>query len=526
MQPESSKYWLNVVQSNPSLKRALTPRMTRYIPHEPTPKQAAFLWLMSLEAFYGGAAGGGKSDALLMAALQFVDVPGYSALLVRDTYKNLSMEGSLITRSFEWLLGTDAKWIDKDKKWLFPSGATLSFGYLDSPRDHFNYQSSEFQFIGLDEIVNIRENQALYLFSRLRMKTPEAFRADLLTLPKFAKLTDDQIKQYYEMYSGIPLRFRAASNPPTREQVARGTWVKSRYVDPKTRKDDVVFIPAWLDDNPHVDKVGYRLSLSKLDEITRRQLEEGNWELQIKGAVFDPERFSYFDFQPSMLKRYSRILCVIDPAKGKNARGDFPAIVWLGLDADSQVIDIFDNIDERMPLDDTLKEAARRNFVYGTTDLIYEGNSAFLLDRIIRDIHDEVARDLGILNRISIQEIIHTRGSGSKDARVISMQPYLYGGLLRLRSDWRDHYPELFNQLQFFKAWDHDDFPDAIEFGIYMLKEWGYNFMAIGANGLIDKDTQKIIKSMGVALTPQDSTSFQQGLEWGLLLDTGMFEKG
>lgn len=83
--------------------------------------------------------GGGKSDALLMAALQYVDYPHYAALLLRDTFKNLSMPSSLMNRAMEWLANSDASWDEKIKTWTFPSGATITFGYLDGPYDHLNY---------------------------------------------------------------------------------------------------------------------------------------------------------------------------------------------------------------------------------------------------------------------------------------------------------------------------------------------------------------------------------------------------
>ncbi len=102
--------------------------MTRYIPHTPTARQAAFLLLPDQEVFFGGAAGGGKSDALLMAALQYVDAPKYAAILFRRTYADLSLPGALMDRAHEWLDGTDAVWNEQTKTWRFPSGATLSFG--------------------------------------------------------------------------------------------------------------------------------------------------------------------------------------------------------------------------------------------------------------------------------------------------------------------------------------------------------------------------------------------------------------
>ena len=125
----------------PDLLADKFPPLARYCPNLPTVStpQALFLLLDCREAFYGGAAGGGKSDALLMAALQFVDVPGYAALLLRRTYAELEKADGLIPRAEEWLAGTDARRLDGGKKWVFPSGARLEFGHVQDEGDRFNY---------------------------------------------------------------------------------------------------------------------------------------------------------------------------------------------------------------------------------------------------------------------------------------------------------------------------------------------------------------------------------------------------
>lgn len=283
-----------IVQNNPQLNSLLLPKWSRYIPHHPEPKQMAFLWLDDLEAFYGGAAGGMKSDTLLMAALQYVDVPGYSAVLFRDTYANLNKAEGLLDRAHEWLSPTDARWDGDAKRYVFPSGAKLAFSYLDGPRDHFNHQGPAYQFVGMDEIVNIRENQAMYLFSRMRKRTPESYKSDLQKLTSF---TDEEIEQFYHQYMNIPLRFRAASNPPAQEQMSIGAWVKRRYVDEETRQG--VFIPASLFDNPHVDHESYIKSLDKLDPVTRAQLLRGDWNIRTSGRMFDRSWFPIVDQAPN-----------------------------------------------------------------------------------------------------------------------------------------------------------------------------------------------------------------------------------
>lgn len=212
------------------------------------------------EALYGGAAGGGKSDALLRAAVQFADVPGYRALLVRKTYPQLAGADGLIDRSKQWLTGK-ATWNENRHRWTFPSGAVLEMRALHRKDSHYDFQGLDYDFIGFDELTHFDEEQYLYLFSRLR------------------KLETSQ----------IPPRMRSASNPGGRGH----SWVKRRFIDKLPRPDDPddtpercrarIFIPAKVRDNPGLDVAEYLESLSQLDAQTRRQLEHGDWNARGTG---------------------------------------------------------------------------------------------------------------------------------------------------------------------------------------------------------------------------------------------------
>lgn len=233
----------------------LQPKLPPYCPETASITQKVFLRTYSLEALFGGAAGGGKSSALLMAALQYVDVPGYSAILFRRTFADLSLPGALMDRFKSWMdQYDDIHWNANSYVATFPSGARISFGYLNNTNDYLRYKGSEFQFIGMDEVTEIRESDYRYLFSRLRR-------------PASGPLAQ------------VPLRMRAASNPAP-------NWVRQRFIV-EGGKDGRVFIPSKLTDNPGIDAVSYRLALQALDPIERRRLEMGDWWATTLGSLFD-----------------------------------------------------------------------------------------------------------------------------------------------------------------------------------------------------------------------------------------------
>ena len=223
--------------------------------------QTDFLAAGEQDVLYGGAAGGGKSFAMLVDPLRFMNRSEHRALLLRRSMPELreliDKSRELYTKAFP-----GAKFREVEKVWKFPSGATLEFGYLDRDADVYRYQGQSYSWIGIDELTQYPTEFPLqYLQSRLRT-------------------TDSEIKPY----------IRCTANPGG----VGGHWVRKRYLTPAppneafkgpdglTRK----FIPARLEDNPYLSKDGrYEQMLASLPPVQRKQLLEGNWDVA-EGAAF------------------------------------------------------------------------------------------------------------------------------------------------------------------------------------------------------------------------------------------------
>lgn len=137
--------------------------------------------------------------------------------------------------------------------------------------------NSELQFIGMDEVTEIRESDYRYMFSRLRR-------------PSSGPL------------SKVPLRMRAATNPAP-------NWVRQRFIV-EGREYGRVFVPSKLTDNPGIDAESYRRALAELDPIERRRLEEGDWWVTSLGSMFRREDFAIIGPEevPSFVGKASRLV--------------------------------------------------------------------------------------------------------------------------------------------------------------------------------------------------------------------------
>lgn len=253
--------------------------MNVQISYAPTPKQQIFHATPANEVLYGGAAGGGKTKALIMDAFfRCLMFPGTTACIFRRTYQEL--EDTDIKEALSSYPKSVAVYNAGRHEFKLKNGSMILFRHCENAADRFNYSGIEVQFLYFDELTSFE--QVIYDFLKTRLRAKRSL--------------------------GVVPIVRSASNPGN---IGHG-WVKKLFVDAgpymsiqtqeiysealhKTKKIRTQYIPALATENPFITE-DYIFELEQKPEALRNALLNGDWDA-FEGQVFtefvnDPKHYA------------------------------------------------------------------------------------------------------------------------------------------------------------------------------------------------------------------------------------------
>lgn len=279
-------------------------------PYRPSKRQEQFIQIPPdiFEALYGGAAGGGKSNTLMMLPIvtRMYQSPYYHGITFRRTFPQL--DESTIKESVPIYEAIGGTYNQQKRVFKFFSGAEHRFSYLERDEHARQHDTAQYNLAMFDELTHFTMWQYLYVTSRVRSS------------------------------SNLPAFVRSGTNPGN----IGHAWVFDRFVKPypqggkivldKLTKTSRMFIPAKLQDNPYMmrDDPSYINRLALLPDTERKAKLEGSWDL-FEGQVFEEFRFSPLSGEPENARH------VISPFEIPAFWPRFLAIDW-GYDAQTYAL--------------------------------------------------------------------------------------------------------------------------------------------------------------------------------------------
>jgi predicted phage terminase large subunit-like protein len=266
-------------------------------------------------AFYGGAAGGGKTFSLFLESLRNIRVKDFKALFLRRTIKQIKEPGALWDESLKVYQHFDGEPIESRTKWKFPYDVTVSFSHIEHLKNIYDYQGAQIPLIMFDELTHFTRKMFLYLLSRNRSTcgiTPYircTCNADASSwVRKFIDwyINDDgfanpdrvgKIRYFINVNDKIHWAnrredlYHLIEDKKAAEQYGQDVFIKSFTFINSTIFDNKIL----LEKDPQ-----YLANLNALDRVERERLKNGNWNIvETAGEVFQRSWFEIVEACPS-----------------------------------------------------------------------------------------------------------------------------------------------------------------------------------------------------------------------------------
>ena len=275
----------------------------------PQTRQEQFLSSPADIAIYGGAAGGGKTWALLLEPLRHAGNKDFGAVIFRRTIPEITNEGALWDEAAKIYPLLDGKSNENDKQYTFPKGARVSFAHMQHEKDKLSWKSAQIPLIEFDQLESFSASQFFYMLSRNRSMCGVAPYVRASANPEPGWLADfldwwiDEEGWAIVERSGV-VRWMVRENDNT-------YWGDSKEAlqaeHPNSTPKSVTFILSTVYDNQILldNDPGYLANLQALDYIERQRLlgdgaRGGNWKVKPSaGKVFNRAWFEIVDAVPA-----------------------------------------------------------------------------------------------------------------------------------------------------------------------------------------------------------------------------------
>ena len=295
-----------LIRSRPISPRPISPR-----PISPQPgPQARFLSSPADIAIYGGAAGGGKTWALLMEPLRHIANPAFGAVIFRRTTVQVRNEGGPWDESERLYPLIGAHGYSSMLTWRFPSGASVRFAHLEHDKTVYDWQGAQVPLIGFDELTHFSKKQFWYLVSRNRSTSGVRPYIRATCNPDADSWVAEFIAWWIDPATGLPAPERAGALRWFVRLDDGLVWddapERLAALHPGAAPKSLTFVPASLADNGVLTRAdpGYLANLMALPAVERARLLDGNWKVRpAAGLLFRRHWCQVIEAEPQGLRR-------------------------------------------------------------------------------------------------------------------------------------------------------------------------------------------------------------------------------